>query len=76
LAPAMGLDVDVVDMDLDFISTADEIFLCNSVYGIWPVNNVVDDLQETPQQYAYLQHRITQTLQQQLERFLAYLGGS
>lgn len=76
LAPALELDVNVVDMDLDFIATVDEIFLCNSVYGIWPVNNVVDDRQKTPQQYAYHQHQITQALQQQLEQFLGHLGES
>ena len=69
LAPALELDVNVVDIDLDFIAIADEIFLCNSVYGIWPVNNVVDDRQKTPQQYAYHQHQITQALQQRLEQF-------
>lgn len=76
LAPALELDINVVDMDLAFIAAADEIFLCNSVYGIWPVNNVVDDRQKAPQQYAYHQHQITQALQQRLEQFLGNLGES
>lgn len=70
LAPALGLASHVVDMGLDFLLAADEIFLCNSVYGIWPVNNVVDDRPKNVKQYSYHQHQITQTLQQQLVRLL------
>ncbi|MEN0037638.1 MAG: aminodeoxychorismate lyase [Cellvibrio sp.] len=68
-APAAELTVNVVDMELDFLLSADEIFLCNSVYGIWPVNNVIDDREKNPQQYAFHQHQITQALQHQLLQF-------
>lgn len=62
LAPTSGLACQVVDMDLDFLHTTDEIFLCNSVYGIWPVNALV----ENASQYSYSKHVVTHTLQQHI----------
>jgi 4-amino-4-deoxychorismate lyase len=71
LAPTLGLVCHTVDMDLDFLRVADEIFLCNSVYGIWPVNTFVDDRQSAnhaPQNYS--KHVITHTLQEHLALLL------
>jgi len=34
---AHGLDVEVRDIDITHLQNADEIFVCNSVMGIWPV---------------------------------------
>ena len=71
LAPAVKLDVNIIDMELDFLLSADEIFLCNSVYGIWPVNNIVDDRQKNPTQNIYSQHQVAQVLQRQLIQFFS-----
>ena len=43
LLPALALDCSIMQMGLDFVLNADEIFLCNSVYGIWPVTQLIDD---------------------------------
>jgi len=71
LAPAAELISHTVDMELDFLLAADEIFLCNSVYGIWPVNLLVDDRQSMiASQYSFSGHKITHTLQQHLAQLL------
>ena len=71
LAPALGLACQILDMELDFLRAADEIFLCNSVYGIWPVNMLVDDRQSvTATHNRYTNHHIVLALQQQLARLL------
>jgi len=71
LAPELGIVCRIVDMELDFLQAADEIFLCNSVYGIWPVNQLVDDRQATGlSQSNYSEHLVTHKLQQQLVRLL------
>ncbi|PVZ16164.1 MULTISPECIES: aminodeoxychorismate lyase [unclassified Pseudomonas] len=36
-APAQGLQAHVADLTLADLQTADEVFVCNGVYGIWPV---------------------------------------
>lgn len=36
-APAAGIAVQVSDLALSDLAQADEVFVCNSVYGIWPV---------------------------------------
>nr|WP_298136765.1 aminodeoxychorismate lyase [uncultured Pseudomonas sp.] len=36
-AAALGLPCEVRDIDFDELLAADEVFLCNSLYGIWPV---------------------------------------
>ena len=43
LAPELRLTVNIKKISLDELLAADEIFLCNSVFGIWPIvsiNNV------------------------------------
>jgi 4-amino-4-deoxychorismate lyase len=37
LAPALQVPVEVHELTLAEVSLADELFLCNSCYGIWPV---------------------------------------
>ncbi len=39
-ARAAGIPVAITALTLDVITSADEVFLCNSVIGIWPVCNV------------------------------------
>ncbi|KAF1071647.1 MAG: Aminodeoxychorismate lyase [Pseudomonas citronellolis] len=36
-AHALGIPFSIRDLVLDELSAADEVFLCNSLYGIWPV---------------------------------------
>ncbi|MGY2398831.1 aminodeoxychorismate lyase [Pseudomonas sp. SDO5271_S396] len=36
-AKALGVPVAVADISLEQLLQADEVFVCNSVYGIWPV---------------------------------------
>ncbi|MBV4452159.1 MULTISPECIES: aminodeoxychorismate lyase [Pseudomonas] len=36
-AETLGLPVAVADISLEQLRQADEVFVCNSVYGIWPV---------------------------------------
>ncbi len=36
-APDLGIDVKVCDLTMHDLAAADEVFVCNGVYGIWPV---------------------------------------
>lgn len=36
-APLLGIQAEVADLTLQDLQQADEVFVCNSVYGIWPV---------------------------------------
>lgn len=36
-AQALGIDCQVGDVQMDELLGADEVFLCNSLYGVWPV---------------------------------------
>lgn len=36
-APGLGMPVTVADISLHALQQADEVLVCNSVYGIWPV---------------------------------------
>ena len=36
-AAALGMACEIRDISLDELLAADEVFLCNSLYGIWPV---------------------------------------
>jgi 4-amino-4-deoxychorismate lyase len=56
---------------LDFVRGADEIFLCNSVYGIWSINQLTDDRESMVATHnRYTNHQIARALQQQLARLL------
>lgn len=37
LAPSLGINTEVKTISLDELKDADEIFVCNSVIGLWPV---------------------------------------
>ncbi|SDT42698.1 aminodeoxychorismate lyase [Pseudomonas fuscovaginae UPB0736] len=41
-ARALGIPVDISDISLEQLRQADEVFLCNSVYGVWPVRALAD----------------------------------
>ncbi|MDG4870063.1 aminotransferase class IV, partial [Guyparkeria sp. 1SP6A2] len=36
-AQMLGLAIELRDISLEELLSADEVFLCNSLYGIWPV---------------------------------------
>ena len=38
-AHALGIPLAVADISLEQLQQADEVFVCNSVYGIWPVRS-------------------------------------
>ena len=38
-AQALGIPVAVADISVEQLQHADEVFVCNSVYGIWPVRS-------------------------------------
>ena len=40
LAPSLGIKVRVKHVAMDELFSADEIFLCNSVIGVWPVRQI------------------------------------
>lgn len=50
LAPALAINTHVMQLRLDDLYAAEEIFLCNSLYGIWPVREILADqgLQKNP----------------------------
>jgi len=39
-APALGLLLEIRDLDYEELLAADEVFMCNSLYGIWPVHSL------------------------------------
>ncbi len=56
LAQRHGLPCEIRTLDVDAMGTADEVFLCNSIIGIWPVRQF--------EQYSYRPGALTQLLQQ------------
>lgn len=62
LAPSLNIDVIVDNITLPTLQDADEIFLTNSIFGIWPVKSISSvDVQ------AYTQMTIARQLQAALE---------
>jgi 4-amino-4-deoxychorismate lyase len=37
-AESLGIPVQITDIPLEQLQSADEVFVCNSVYGVWPVH--------------------------------------
>jgi len=37
-APGLGIKARVMDLWPEHLAQADEVFVCNSVYGVWPVH--------------------------------------
>lgn len=40
LAPRLHISTQIKQMTLSDLESADEVFLCNSLFGIWPVNRI------------------------------------
>jgi 4-amino-4-deoxychorismate lyase len=68
LAPTLSLKVEVAAMSLDCVRCADELFLCNSVYAIWPVKRLVDQRNAPTMVTDFVQHSITRQLQNSFEQ--------
>lgn len=66
LAPKIGLKVDIKKLSLDDLLNADAAFLCNSLYGIWPVQKVF-----AAQVHTFESNVITLKLQNILREVLA-----
>ncbi|MCP8466732.1 aminodeoxychorismate lyase [Pseudomonas sp. ZM23] len=61
-APELGMPVIVRDIDFAELQQADEVFLCNSLYGIWPVRSAAG--------HAWPVGPLTRKLQGQLRELL------
>ena len=61
-APELGVKVVVQSLDLKTIASAQELFLCNSVFGIWPVTLLV-----TEPPLSFVVGSVTRNLQRSLE---------
>ena len=44
MADKMKFSVEVKNMTLEFLLSTDEIFICNSLIGVWPVNSIGEKL--------------------------------
>ena len=55
LAPAKGFNIEITGLSLNDIYAADEVFLCNSIIGIWPVKRL--------EQQTFLPGEVTKQLQ-------------
>lgn len=40
LAPGLGLSIDIKNLSLESLMNADEVFMCNSIIGVWPVKSI------------------------------------
>ena len=40
MADKVNFSVEIKNMSLEFLLNADEVFMCNSLIGIWPVNSI------------------------------------
>ena len=60
IAQEQGIKIDISDIKKDDIKTMDEVFVCNSIIGIWPVSSLDNN--------AYEVGSITQQLSQALQQ--------
>ncbi|HOY24793.1 MAG TPA: aminodeoxychorismate lyase [Cellvibrio sp.] len=65
LAPQVGLKVHVKRLTITDLLSADSIFLCNSLYGIWPVQKILGE-----QTHVFNAHELTEKLQNLLNAVL------
>lgn len=66
IAPEANLKVKIQRLRREDLLTADAIFLCNSLHGIWPVANIVGE-----DKRAFAEHRIISRLQKLTAVYLA-----
>jgi 4-amino-4-deoxychorismate lyase len=66
LAPRASLKVHIKMLTLRDLTDADAVFLCNSIYGVWPVQKLFGE-----QEFSFNPDTITLNLQQLLNKALA-----
>lgn len=71
VAPELGLVSVITQLTLDDLYSADEVFLCNSVFGVWPVIHVAGE-----PGYEFPLGKITSELQQFLMKTLHTLSSA
>lgn len=64
IAPQQNINVRIKKLALDDLLAADEVFLCNSVYGIWPVSTIINN-----GEYLFKVGEVTQLLREELTRY-------
>ena len=58
LADKLKFKIEIKKITLDFLLNAEEIFMCNSLIGIWPINSIDEKL--------FLEHKETQKIRNKL----------
>ncbi len=58
LAGKLKFKIEIKKITLDFLLNAEEIFMCNSLIGIWPINSIDEKL--------FLEHKETQRIRNKL----------
>ena len=58
LSNKFGFKIEIKKITLDFLLNAEEIFMCNSLIGIWPVNSIDGKL--------FLEHKETEKIKNKL----------
>ncbi len=66
IAPLAAVNVAIRKCTLNDLVSADEVFLCNSNYGIWPVKTFIAE-----REYVFSVGSITDRLQSYLQQFLS-----
>ena len=64
-APQLNISIKVLKLKRADLLGADAVFLCNSLYGIWPVANIVGEHARSFSAHPHisrLQHLINETL--------------
>lgn len=64
LAPQINVPVELTQLTLDSLVTVEEVFLTNSVFGIWPVKTIAGVSRS-------FSHAFTRQLQGELSKFIA-----
>jgi 4-amino-4-deoxychorismate lyase len=71
LAPQAGLNVSIKNLSLADLMSADAAFLCNSIYGIWPLTKLLcEKAHNLEQTYSFNVDAITLKLQKLLRESL------
>ncbi len=69
IAPALGLDVQVRELRLDDLSSADSLFMTNSLIGIWPVRRLAETVFQRHPMLDRLMQGLAEAEQYSLQRF-------
>ena len=61
LASILKFNVEIKKIPLEFLMNAEEIFMCNSIIGVWPVN-IIDEMK-------FSKHKKTQNIIKTLQKY-------